>query len=65
MNFQPKAPADERYLFRLPESFSAARIQCGPSQAATQVVVSEAGETVMRSLAICPGSPLNPDLASH
>jgi hypothetical protein len=65
MNFQPKAPADERYVFRLPESFSTARIQCGPSQPTTQVVVSEAGETVTRSFAICPGVPMNPDLASH
>jgi hypothetical protein len=65
MNFQPKAPADERYVFRLPESFSSTRIQCGPSRPTTVIVVSEAAETVTRSFAVCPGVSLNPDLASQ
>lgn len=63
MNFGPKAPADERYVFHVPESFFSTRIHCGPSEPTTQVVISEAGETVTRSFAICPGVPMNPDLA--
>jgi len=64
MNFQPKAPGDHRYVFKVPATFTTGRFACGPAQPLTEVRVTDVGgATLIRTFALCPGVPLNAELA--
>jgi hypothetical protein len=64
MNFGPKMPPDHRYAFRVPSTFTPGRFACGPGQPLTEVTVTDvSGATLSRSFPLCPGIPVNPELA--
>ena len=55
-NSEPKAPAQQRYFFKLPETFVAGVYPCGTSQYISQVRVTDVtGFTLSKTFELCPG----------